>query len=120
VVQALIGPIVVCLIPMHGLAFAAFMAWQIIFNVFGHLGHEIYPGWFFRTAAGRWLNTPTHHHLHHEQFRGNYGLYFNVWDRLMGTNLPDYSARIGRERPQPEGSAQASSVVTGSVASPSK
>jgi sterol desaturase/sphingolipid hydroxylase (fatty acid hydroxylase superfamily) len=22
--------------------------------------------------------------------RGNYGLYFNVWDRLMGTNHKDY------------------------------
>ncbi|MBN9520255.1 sterol desaturase family protein [bacterium] len=96
VVQAGIGPVVVCLIPMHGLAFLAFMTWQIVFNVFGHCGYEIYPRWFLRTWAGKLLNTPTHHALHHERFRGNYGLYFNVWDRLMGTNHPEYEARFGR------------------------
>lgn len=96
VVQAGIGPLVVCLIPMHGLAFLAFMAWQIVWNVFGHLGYEVYPRWFLRTWAGRLVNTPTHHALHHERFWGNYGLYFNVWDRLMGTNLPEYPARFER------------------------
>ncbi|AWM37044.1 Fatty acid hydroxylase superfamily protein [Gemmata obscuriglobus] len=94
VVQAGIGPLVVCLIPMHGLVFLAFMTWQIVWNVFGHLGYEIYPRWFLRTWVGKLVNTPTHHGLHHERFRGNYGLYFNVWDRLMGTNLPEYPARF--------------------------
>lgn len=95
-VQAGIGPLVVCLIPMHGAAFTAFMAWQITFNVFGHGGYELYPRWFLRTWAGRVMNTPTHHALHHEKFRGGYGLYFNVWDRLMGTNHPDYEARFAK------------------------
>jgi lathosterol oxidase len=95
-VQAGIGPLLVCTIPMHGLAFAVFMANQILFNVFGHCGYEIWPRWFLRTWAGRLLNTPTHHALHHEAFHGNYGLYFNVWDRLMGTNHPDYEARFAR------------------------
>jgi sterol desaturase/sphingolipid hydroxylase (fatty acid hydroxylase superfamily) len=96
VVQAGVGPLVVCLVPMHGLAFLAFMSWQIVWNVFGHLGYEIYPRWFVRTWAGRLVNTPTRHAIHHERFRGNYGLYFNVWDRVMGTNLPDYQARFER------------------------
>jgi lathosterol oxidase len=96
VVQAGIGPLVVCTIPMHGAAFTAFMAWQIAFNVFGHGGYEVYPRWFMRTWAGRLMNTPTHHALHHEKFRGGYSLYFNVWDRLMGTNHPDYEARFAK------------------------
>jgi sterol desaturase/sphingolipid hydroxylase (fatty acid hydroxylase superfamily) len=95
-VQAGIGPLVVCTVPMHGLAFTLFMGWQIAFNVLGHCGYEIFPRWFLRTWAGRLLNTPTHHALHHEKVRGNYGLYFNVWDRLMGTNRPDYEARFAR------------------------
>jgi sterol desaturase/sphingolipid hydroxylase (fatty acid hydroxylase superfamily) len=106
-VQAGIGPVVVCLIPIHPGAFALFMAWQVGFNVFGHCGFEIFPGWFLRTPAGKFLNTPTHHALHHEAVRGNYGLYFNVWDRLLGTNHCDYQERFelvtaGRPRGLPE------------------
>lgn len=95
-VQAGIGPLLVFTIPMHGAAFLLFMTWQIAFNVFGHCGYEIFPRWFLRSWAGRLLNTPTHHALHHEKVRGNYGLYFNVWDRLMGTNHPDYENRFAR------------------------
>jgi sterol desaturase/sphingolipid hydroxylase (fatty acid hydroxylase superfamily) len=40
------------------------------------------------------LNTPTNHAMHHESPRGNYGLYFNVWDRLMRTNQAGYEARF--------------------------
>ncbi|QJW97296.1 sterol desaturase family protein [Frigoriglobus tundricola] len=94
IVQAGIGPVVVCLVPIHPAAFALFMVWQIVFNVFGHCGYEIFPRWFLRTWVGQLLNTPTHHALHHEKVRGCYGLYFNIWDRLMGTNHPDYRARF--------------------------
>ena len=75
-------------------AFAAFMVWQIVFNVVGHTGYEFYPSWLLDSWLGRFLNTPTNHIQHHESFRGNFGLYFNYWDRLMGTNHPDYAARF--------------------------
>ena len=39
-------------------------------------------------------NTPTNHIMHHEKMRGNYGLYFSFWDRVMGTNHADYEARF--------------------------
>jgi sterol desaturase/sphingolipid hydroxylase (fatty acid hydroxylase superfamily) len=45
---------------------------------------------------GFFLNSPTHHGLHHEKFLGNFSLYFNVWDRLMGTNHPEYAARFAK------------------------
>ncbi len=32
--------------------------------------------------------------MHHQHIRMNYGLYFNFWDRLMGTNHPQYEARF--------------------------
>jgi sterol desaturase/sphingolipid hydroxylase (fatty acid hydroxylase superfamily) len=95
-VQAGIGPLIVFTIPVHPAAFALFMLWQISFNVFGHCGYEIFPRWFLRSPIGRILNSPTHHALHHEKFRANFGLYFNVWDRLMGTNDPDYEQRFER------------------------
>lgn len=94
VVQAGIGPLIVFTIPVHPSAFALFMVWQIAFNVFGHCGYEIFPSWFLRSRPGMLLNSVTHHALHHEKFQANFGLYFNVWDRLMGTNHPDYEQRF--------------------------
>ncbi len=94
VVEAGIFPLSVMLIPMQGFAFAAFMVWQISFNVLGHTGYEIHAPWLMDSWLGRLINTPTNHVMHHEKMRGNYGLYFNVWDRLMGTNHEDYERRF--------------------------
>lgn len=94
VAQALIFPIAVTIMPMHPLAFVLFMIWQISFNVIGHTGYEFWPRWMMDSWLGKLMNTPTNHAMHHETFRGNYGLYFNVWDRLMGTNHERYEARF--------------------------
>jgi sterol desaturase/sphingolipid hydroxylase (fatty acid hydroxylase superfamily) len=106
VVQAAIFPIAVTVIPMHPYAFVIFMFWQITFNIIGHTGYEFHPRWLMDSWLGRIVNTPTNHAQHHEKMRGNYGLYFNVWDRLMGTNHPDYESRFRevttRPRPAPE------------------
>ena len=93
-VQAGIFPLLAFTVPMHPLAFLIFMVWQIGNNVLGHTGFEFYPRWLMDTWLGRIINTPTHHVQHHEKMRGNYGLYFNVWDRLMGTNHPGYEAKF--------------------------
>ncbi len=95
-VQAGIGPLIVFTVPTHPAAFGAFMLWQVAVNVLGHCGHEIFPRWFLRSPAGLVLNSVTHHTLHHEKVGSNYGLYFNVWDRLMGTNHADYQRRFAR------------------------
>ncbi len=94
VVEAGIFPLSVFLMPMHPFAFAIFMVWQITFNIAGHTGYEIHPRWLMDSWIGRIVNTPTNHVMHHETLRGNYGLYFNVWDRLMGTNHSDYETRF--------------------------
>jgi sterol desaturase/sphingolipid hydroxylase (fatty acid hydroxylase superfamily) len=94
VVQAGIFPLAVTVMPIHPLAFFCFMLWQITFNVLGHTGYEFHPRWLMDSWLGKFLNTPTNHVMHHEHFRGNYGLYFNFWDRLMGTNHERYEARF--------------------------
>ena len=94
VVEAGIFPLAVTIMPMHPLAFVIFMFWQITFNVAGHTGYEFHPRWLMDSWLGRVLNTPTNHAMHHETLRGNYGLYFNVWDRLMRTNQANYEARF--------------------------
>jgi lathosterol oxidase len=104
-VQALMFPVVIMLMPMHGLAFGLFMIWQISFNIAGHTGYEFLPRWLMKTPLRYVLNTPTNHIMHHETLRGNYGLYFNIWDRIMGTNLANYESRFNEvtSRSKPAG-----------------
>src|SRR5436190_2859806 len=56
VVQALIFPLAVFLIPMHPLAFVIFMVWQLSFNVIGHSGYEIFRRWYMDTPLRYILN----------------------------------------------------------------
>ncbi|MDB5392160.1 MAG: sterol desaturase family protein [Planctomycetaceae bacterium] len=93
-IQAGIAPLVAVLFPVHPAAFGLFMVWQNVFNVLGHCGHEIFPRWFIRSPLAWISNSVTHHALHHEKFRSNFGLYFNFWDRMMGTNHPNYEQRF--------------------------
>lgn len=94
VVHAAVFPLAAVVMPLHPVAFAVFMFWQVTYNVLGHAGYEFYPRRLMDSWLGRILNTPTNHIMHHEKMRGNYGLYFNVWDRLMDTNHRDYEARF--------------------------
>ncbi len=90
VIEAMIYPIVLVLIPMHTIAIVFFTFLAFAINVYGHLGFEIAPKWFRHSILFEILNTSIHHNVHHSKFTGNYGLYFRVWDRVMGTEHPDY------------------------------
>ena len=68
---------------------------QLIRNAMGHSGFELHPRWWLSSPLTRWINTTTHHDLHHSGgFNSNYGLYFTWWDRLMGTEHPRYAERF--------------------------
>jgi len=94
IVQGAFVPLFVAVVPMHGIGLFIFVAVQIVRNVMGHAGTEIHPAAF---GPGRWLgwnNTTTHHDLHHETGRYNYGFYFRFWDKVMGTEHPDYQRKF--------------------------
>ncbi|WFL76618.1 sterol desaturase family protein [Altererythrobacter arenosus] len=77
-----------------GMAILVFIWFQIIRNVMGHAGVEVMPaGWVDNKWVG-WINTTTHHDLHHSTFNHNFGLYFTWWDRWMGTEHPQYKERF--------------------------
>jgi sterol desaturase/sphingolipid hydroxylase (fatty acid hydroxylase superfamily) len=78
------------LIPVHSYAILSFALFMMINNVLGHLGYELYPKGFTRNRFTFWLNTSTHHNMHHKMIHCNYGLYFNIWDRICGTNHVRY------------------------------
>ncbi len=92
--EALIVPILAFSLPLHTSALPSFFLFQIFYNVYGHLGFELYPKNFHKTWIGRYINTSVAHNLHHDKFHGNYGLYFLIWDRLMGTVREDYDHRF--------------------------
>lgn len=77
-------------IPIHRLHLPFFFLFMIIYNVYGHLGWELYPKGFNKHPIGKWINTSVNHNQHHQHFKGNYGLYFLFWDRIMGTLRKDY------------------------------
>lgn len=71
--------------------------WQtldLLNNVIAHFGYEIYPRQWLRLPILSFKTTSTHHNMHHEQFVGNYGLYFTFWDRWMKTEIKDYKQRF--------------------------
>ncbi len=90
VLEALIILILIFIMPIHLYAILAFTTSSLLINVYGHLGYEIMPKWFRQTKLFEVLNTSVHHNMHHQYFKGNYGLYFRFWDRLMGTENPTY------------------------------
>jgi Delta7-sterol 5-desaturase len=80
-------------IPIHKFHLLFFFLFMIIYNVYGHLGYELYPKGFRKHPIGRWINTSVSHNQHHQYFTGNYGLYLLFWDRVMGTLRTDYDQR---------------------------
>jgi sterol desaturase/sphingolipid hydroxylase (fatty acid hydroxylase superfamily) len=93
-IQASFIPLWMLVVPTPWSVTGLFMLHQIVRNTIGHSGYELYPA----RADGRplldFLTTVTHHDLHHAQAGWNYGLYFTWWDRLMGTEHPEYYARF--------------------------
>jgi sterol desaturase/sphingolipid hydroxylase (fatty acid hydroxylase superfamily) len=77
--------LIVIFIPLHPLALLLFFWHDGEVNAAGHTGYEVVPKW----VSGHWLyrgfNTVRHHDAHHTNMRVNYGSFFNVWDRWMGT-----------------------------------
>jgi sterol desaturase/sphingolipid hydroxylase (fatty acid hydroxylase superfamily) len=96
VVEALYITCAVLLFPVHPLAMFIFLLIMMTYNVYGHLGYELYPKGFSRSRIGRWINTSVNHNQHHQHFKGNYGLYFLWWDRWMGTIREDYDEVFDR------------------------
>lgn len=81
-------------LPIHISHLAIFFLFSIVYNVYGHLGYELYPKGFNKTKIGRWINTSVNHNQHHQYFKGNYGLYTLIWDRIFGTIRKDYDAQF--------------------------
>ncbi len=92
--EALFLPVFLLFVETHSVVVFAFTSHMILRNVVGHAGTEVFPARWLDLPVLRWVTTTTHHDQHHAHSRGNYGLYFRFWDRLMGTERADYEARF--------------------------
>jgi lathosterol oxidase len=95
-IEAMIYPVVILFLPIHPLAAFVWLIYMTTMNVGGHLGFELFPKGFARHWFFRWHNTSVHHNMHHSHVHCNFGLYFNIWDRLMGTNHVRYEESFDR------------------------
>lgn len=83
---AVVVPALVFLVPIHVAALGVVLAAMTFFGVTNHMGWEIFPRGLLKGPFGAGMITASHHHLHHSDYRCNYGLYFRFWDRLCGTD----------------------------------
>lgn len=93
-VQAAFLPLILLVFQTSGVVVFAFMSHMIMRNVIGHAGIELFPEKWLQWPVLKLVTTTTHHDLHHSEFRANYGLYFTWWDRLSGTEHPEYRKRF--------------------------
>jgi Delta7-sterol 5-desaturase len=101
-VMAIFMPIWLFFVPTPGGVTFAFLAIMILRNTMGHAGLELHArGWASHPML-KWISTTTHHDLHHAgSFNHNFGFYFTWWDKLMGTEHPDYVATYDRVTMKP-------------------
>ena len=103
-VNSMVLPLALFAVPLNETVVLAFAIHQILRNTHGHAAIEILPRGFARHWLGGRFVTTTHHHLHHETGRGNYGLWFTWWDRWCGTERADYLERFDKATgPRPAG-----------------
>ncbi len=103
---ALVIPALVLLVPIHVGALLTVLTIMTIMGITNHMGWEMFPKFLVQGSAGKWLITASHHQLHHQRNKCNYGLYFRFWDRLCGTDgglgsfEPRRSGRRAASHPQ--------------------
>lgn len=101
--EGLILPIIVFVIPMHPYVIVTHLTLMTLTSAINHLDVEIYPKGTLKNAFGRLWIGASHHSLHHQKFNCNYGLYFTFWDKWMKTESPFFKSRF-REKTESSGS----------------
>jgi Delta7-sterol 5-desaturase len=83
------------ILPVYAPVLGAVQLWGLLDNIKSHLGYELYPA-NFNKGWLRFLTSGTHHNMHHSKFKGNYGVHFRIWDKLLGTEFKDYEAEFDK------------------------
>lgn len=76
---------IVVFVPLKPIVFLAYLSYDSMINIAGHTGYELVPRWLSQHWMFKGFNNVMHHDNHHTNMRCNFGAFFNVWDRWMGT-----------------------------------
>ena len=92
--------ILVCFfLPIHTRVHRYYHMYTTVIHCGGHAGYEIAP--YVPSLQGlcsllltngkinEYLTTVEHHDMHHQVYTIHFGLYFQIWDRLMGTGVTE-------------------------------
>jgi sterol desaturase/sphingolipid hydroxylase (fatty acid hydroxylase superfamily) len=90
VVQSLFLIVIVFVIPLHFVTVIAVLTTMTVWAVLNHLSVDRLPGSFPHHWLGKWFIGPAHHSLHHKKYNFHYGLYFTFWDKLLGSQDPNF------------------------------
>lgn len=82
-IQAAFLPLLVLILPLHPVIILIYLVFMTLTAISNHLGYELIQNQQVRN----WFISGTHHALHHQNPRGNYGLYFCFMDRLFKTEI---------------------------------
>lgn len=89
VIQAAIIPIICVILPVHIYALLFFVVYNVLINIVGHSGYEFFSESYKSSWLGKYSNSPMHHNMHHKNVKGNYGLYFSIWDKIFRTEIKE-------------------------------
>jgi hypothetical protein len=69
--------------PIHTSHVYLWVIVTISYTIYLHSGIELYSNKFLETKIGKLINTTSTHLEHHIKFKGNYGFYTLIWDKLF-------------------------------------
>ncbi len=94
IVQSLFLIAIVFIMPLHFITVIAVLITMTVWAVVNHLGLNLFSPSFPHHWLGKWFIGAAHHSIHHHRYGRHFGLYFTFWDRLLGTNDPDYDRTV--------------------------
>ncbi len=93
-VQAIYLVGITFIVPMHLSVLAAVVLVMTLGALVHHFGLRLFQASALGNWLGSWMVGPTHHWLHHRKYTVHYGLYFTLWDRLLGTQYAGYEEAL--------------------------
>lgn len=90
VIQAMFFVCIVFVLPLHYITLLTALLVMTVWALFNHIGFELFPSSFYSNWLGKWFIGSKHHLIHHRKYTLHYGLYFTFWDKLLGTQDPNF------------------------------
>jgi sterol desaturase/sphingolipid hydroxylase (fatty acid hydroxylase superfamily) len=94
-------PLFAALITVHSSSMLLIAPCSRIMGLYVHSGVEFLPSWWNKSWLTKWFISATFHDQHHRYFKGNYGGYTTIWDRVCGTVRPTFVADFEKVTTRP-------------------